>query len=362
AAADYIKAIELGGDAMVDAHGNLATYYFENKQFNLADTYYRKAIALQPGYALTHWNYGMHLLLHGEFAQGWREYHWRWQVPSYQLRFRKLTQLIWLGQSSIAGKTILLQCEQGLGDMIQFCRYAEQVAALGANVILEVQSSLVELCRSVQGVGKVIAQNDDIGHYDFYCPMMSLPLALGTTLANIPAPTKYLKADVFKVVEWQQRLGIKNKPRIGIVWSSDPTLAVGPSKTIALELFASLQSEQFELVSLQKNLWYQEESKLASMRIRHFGDVIKNFVDTAALIECMDLVISVDTSVAHLAGALGRPVWILLHSHADWRWLVNRSDSVWYPSAMLHRKPDGGNWQDVIAALKPDLHALMQSS
>ncbi len=362
AAANYIKAIELGGDAMVDAHGNLATYYFENKQFNLADTYYRKAIALQPSYALTHWNYGMHLLLHGELAQGWREYQWRWEVPSYQLRFRRLTQPIWLGQQSIAGKTVLLQCEQGLGDMIQFCRYAEQVAALGARVILEVQPSLVELCRTVKGVDKVIAQNDDVGDYDFYCPMMSLPLALDTQLANIPAPIKYLKADVFKVVEWQQRLGIKTKPRVGIVWSSDPTLAVGPSKTIALELFANLQSEQFELVSLQKNLWYQEESKLSAMGIRHFGDAIKNFVDTAALIECMDLVISVDTSVAHLAGALGRPVWILLHSHADWRWLLNRSDSVWYPSARLYRKPDGGSWQDVIAALKPDLHGFTQSS
>jgi ADP-heptose:LPS heptosyltransferase len=192
--------------------------------------------------------------------------------------------------------------------------------------------------------------------------MMSLPLALGTTLDNIPAPSKYLKADVFKVVEWQQRLGIKNKPRIGIVWSSDPTLAVGPSKTIALELFASLQSEQFELVSLQKNLWYQEEDRISAMGVRHFGETIKDFVDTAVLIECMDLVISVDTSVAHLAGALGKPVWILLHSHADWRWLLNRSDSVWYPSAKLYRKPDGGNWQDVMSALKPDLHQFTQSS
>lgn len=362
AAANYLKAIEIGGDAMVDAHGNLATYYFENKQFNLADIYYRKAIALQPDYALTHWNYGMHLLLHGELAQGWQEYHWRWQVPNYQLRFRKLTQPIWLGQASIAGKTVLLQCEQGLGDMIQFCRYAEQVSKLGARVILEVQPSLVELCRSLKGVDKVIAQNEDFGDYDFYCPMMSLPLALDITLANIPAPTRYLKADLFKVVEWQQRLGIKTKPRIGIVWSSDPTLAVGPSKTIALELFASLQSDQCELISLQKNLWYQEGAMLAQMGILHFGDVIQNFVDTAALIECMDLVISVDTSVAHLAGALGKPLWILLHSHADWRWLLNRNDSVWYPSAKLYRKSDGEGWADVLSALKPDMNRLGHAS
>lgn len=222
AAQDYVRAIELAGDAAVDAHGNLATYYFETKQYQKAVPYYEKAIALQPDYGLTHWNFGMCLLLLGDLERGWREYHWRWQVPSYKAGHRVCAAPLWLGKEPLIGKTIFLQAEQGFGDMIQFCRYSALAAAQGARVLLEVQAELVELCKSLEGVSEVFAINDPLPSFDFYCPMMSLPLAFATTLKNIPAPQKYLSSDLTKVQKWQAKLGEKTKPRIGIVWSTDP--------------------------------------------------------------------------------------------------------------------------------------------
>ncbi len=358
AAQDYVRAIELAGDAAVDAYGNLATYYFEAKQYQQAVLYYEKAITLQPDYGLTHWNFGMCLLLLGDLTRGWREYHWRWRVPTYQARFRNFDVPLWLGNEPLADKTILLQAEQGFGDMIQFCRYATLVAAQGARVLLEVQTGLVELCKSVAGVHQVFAMNDALPGFDFYCPMMSLPLAFNTTLQNIPAPVQYLVSDLAKVQRWQIKLGAKTKPRIGIVWSSDPTLAVGASKTIPLEMFADVLSDEFEFISLQQNLWYQEQPMLTSLGVHHFGDELGDFSDTAALCGCMDLIISVDTSVAHLAGAMGKPVCILLHNNPDWRWLLDRSDSVWYPTAKIYRQGEGQNWRAILSALRMDLNQM----
>jgi Flp pilus assembly protein TadD len=364
AAQDYLKAIELSGDQAIDAHANLATYYFECKQFELADSYYRKAIELAPDYALTHWNYGMSLLLQGDYSRGWREYHWRWQVPSYRATQTNIDAPLWLGLESLVDKTILLQCEQGFGDMIQFCRYAPLVKVLGGRVVLEVQAGLVELCKSLAGVDDVFAKGDtrlqSLG-IDFYCPMMSLPLAFATTLETIPAPKQYLFSNTEKTQDWQKRLGVRTKPRVGVVWSSDPGLAVGNSKTIALQTFAQLLSNQFEFVSLQKNLWYEEQVELSKWGIRHFGEALVDFSDTAALCECLDVVVSVDTSVAHLAGALGKPVCILLHAHADWRWQLAARQSVWYPSARLYRMQDGADWTGVLATVREDLIASLSS-
>jgi hypothetical protein len=300
----------------------------------------------------------MCLLLLGDLERGWREYHWRWQDTRYAAGHSSFNVPLWLGQESLVGKTILLQAEQGFGDMIQFCRYATLVAAQGARVLLEVQAGLVEICKSLSGVTQVFAINDPLPHFDFYSPMMSLPLAFATTLQNIPAPPKYLMSDPDKVQNWQTKLGVKTKPRIGVVWRSDPLLAVGSYKSIPLEAFAHLLCEPFEFVSLQKNISDADATLLAQLPVKHFADSLHDFSDTAALCECMDLVLSVDTSVAHLAGALGKPVSILLHGHADWRWLQGRSDSVWYPTAKLYRMPDGQDWTVALSALREDLMQL----
>ncbi len=353
AAQDYLKAIELAGDAAVDAHGNLATYYFETKQFELACASYEKAIALQPDYALTHWNFGMCLLLLGDFGRGWCEYHWRWQVPSYKAAHRICSAPLWLGEESLAGKTILLQAEQGFGDMIQFCRYVPLLVSQGARVMLEVHLGLVELCKSLVGVSEVFAVDDPLPSFDCYCPMMSLPLAFKTTLETIPAPKQYLLSNPTKVQTWQVKLGAKTKPRIGIVWSTDPQHQSSGSRSIPLDAFAKALSNEYEFVSLQQMTWPRDMPAMALLDIRRFEVDLLDFSETAALCECMDLVVSVDTSVAHLAGALGKPVSVLLHGHSDWRWLLDRSDSVWYPTAKLYRQKVNG-WEDVIAEVKAD--------
>jgi Tfp pilus assembly protein PilF len=355
AAQDYLKAIELAGDAAVDAHGNLATYYFDTKQYEMACALYEKAIAVQPNYARTHWNFGMCLLLLGDLARGWQEYHWRWQVPSYRAAHRSFDVPMWLGQTSLNGRTILLQAEQGFGDMIQFCRYSTLAAALGARVLLEVQAGLVELCKSLDGVSEVFAINDPLPSFDFYCPMMSLPLAFATTLETIPAPSQYLTSEPTKVQKWQAKLGDKTKPRIGIVWSTDLHHQSSQSRSVPLDVFAQMLSNEYEFVSLQRMTWPRDMPAMASSAIRRFETDLLDFSETAALCECMDVVVSVDTSVAHLAGALGKPVYILLHANNDWRWLLNRSDSVWYPSAKLYRQENMFEWDGVLASLRADI-------
>jgi len=362
AAQDYLRAIELAGDAAVDAHGNLATYYFETKQYQRAVPYYEKAIALQPDYALTHWNFGMCLLLLGDLENGWREYHWRWQVPTYKAEHRVCDAPLWLGEESLIDKTIFLQAEQGFGDMIQFCRYSALLAAQGARVLLEVQVELVTLCQSLSGVAEVFATNDPVSHFDFYCPMMSLPLAFATTLASIPAPWQYLASDPAKVQKWQAKLGVKTKPRIGIVWSTDPHHQSSESRSIPLEIFAKIFTNKYEFVSLQRMVWPRDMSAMALSVIRKFEADLVDFSETAALCEGMDLVVSVDTSVAHLAGALGKPVCILIHAHNDWRWLLERGDSVWYPSAKLYRQETVFDWDDVLASLSTDIERRFASA
>jgi hypothetical protein len=362
AAKDYRAAIELAGDVAIDAHGNLATYYFETKQYELAGAMYEKTIALQPDYALAHWNYGMHLLLLGDYSRGWQEYHWRWQVPGYQADHRCCPAPLWLGKELLRGKTIVLQAEQGFGDMIQFCRYAEQVADLGAHVILEVQPSLVDLCRSIKGVDKVIAQKDDVDDYDFYCPMMSLPLAFATSISTIPSRTPYLTSDPIKVRKWQSILGAKVKPRIGLAWSSDPNHPSSPSRSVPLDALVSIVTNEFEFISLQRLTWPRDLRAIFDSGIRRFEAELGDFSETAALCECLDMVVSVDTSIAHLAGALAKPVCILLHAHNDWRWLQGRSDSPWYPTAKLYRQKDGADWLEVVAELQTDISNHFQGS
>jgi Tfp pilus assembly protein PilF len=352
---DYLKAIELAGDAAVDAHGNLATYFFETKQYELAAAYYEKAIELQPDYALTHWNYGMCLLQMGDLARGWREYHWRWQEPKYRAEHRRMDAPLWLGAESLAGKTILLQAEQGFGDMIQFCRYAPLLAAQGARVWVEAQAGLVTLFCSLQGVTQVFSKTDALPSFDFYCPMMSLPLAFGTTLESIPAPARYLYADPMRVKKWADKLGARTKPRVGVVWSSDEGHPSSVSRSVPLDVFVNQMPDDYEFVSLQRATWQRDIPALERSKMRHFESELTDFAETAALCELMDVVISVDTSVAHLAGALGKPVRILLHTNNDWRWLLDRSDSVWYPSATLFRQAEISNWADVVARVMADL-------
>ncbi|HEV7813667.1 MAG TPA: glycosyltransferase family 9 protein, partial [Janthinobacterium sp.] len=275
----------------------------------------------------------------------------RWRKAAYRDLQRHFRQPLWLGEDSLQGKTILVYSEQGYGDTIQFCRYAAPLADSGARVVLQVQPPLKTLLTGLAGACRVIADGEALPAFDCHCPLMSLPMIFKTGLATIPAPRAYLYGDAQRSEAWQARLGPQSHPRIGIAWAGSSGHANDALRSIPLSRFLRLASPQAQFVSLQKDLPAAERRLLENQpRIMHFGALQDDFADTAALVANMDLVITVDTAVAHLAAAMGKPVWILLPFAPDWRWMLERSDSPWYPSARLLRQPAAGDWDSVIAA------------
>jgi hypothetical protein len=333
------------------------------KRSREAASYYDKAINLDPEYAEAHWNKSLLFLLMGDFDSGWKSYEWRWKIPGLMRDLADFSQPLWLGQAEfggiegLAGKTILVHSEQGLGDTIQFARYLLLLAENGARVVFELPAALFGALRGVTGVNDFVVRGQTLPAADFHCPLLSLPLAFKTTLESIPSPGPYLKADALKVKQWSERLGLKSSPRIGLVWSGNAQHKNDHNRSIPLELLLSRLPERFDWVSLQRELREDDQRVLElHPHIRHFGDELEDFTDTAALCEQMDLVISVDTSVAHLSGALGRPTWVLLPHVPDWRWLLDRDDSPWYRCMKLYRQPAPGNWGSVMAQVAYSLN------
>jgi tetratricopeptide (TPR) repeat protein len=365
ALASHDKAIALK-PYFAEAHYNRGIALMELKRSEEALAGYDKAIALKPDYADAHWNQSLCFLLLGRFEQGWRQHEWRKRLKE-PLGVRSYSQPLWLGQENLAGKTLFIYWEQGLGDTIQFCRYAKLAEARGAKVILSVQQPLIELLKHSSSTIQVIGPNDVPTDFDYHCPLLSLPLAFKTTLSNIPATIPYLKSNVEKSLFWKEYLGEKNKPRVGLVWSG----GFRPNQTepwnfnsrrdIPLSKFAALKDSDVEFYSLQKG--QPAESELAGLLRRNwdgphiidFTSLLHNFSDTAALVKNLDLIISVDTSTAHLAGALSKPVWILNRFDTCWRWLLERADSPWYPTVKLYRQEKAGHWDDVVQRIKIDL-------
>ena len=355
AMADYDKAIPLK-PGFVEALNNRGSALLELKRFDEAMADYDKAISLKPDYAEAHWNKSLQLLLRGEFASGWELYEWRWKRTQLSSPIREFEQPLWLGKEDLHGKTILLHWEQGLGDTIQFSRYVQEVANLGCKTILEVQKHLFELMKGIEGVDELIPNGADLPPFDFYCPLMSLPLALGTTLETIPSPISYIKSTDDKLAKWSDRLRPKSKPRVGIVWSGSSVHKNDHNRSIALEQILGAVPEGYHLVSLQKEVRENDLDVLEqSKQIQHFGAELDDFTDTAALCELMDVIVSVDTSVAHLAGAMGKPVNLLLPYDPDFRWLLNRGDSPWYPSITLFRQGPERLWEPVLMEINASL-------
>lgn len=253
-----------------------------------------------------------------------------------------------------------MYAEQGLGDTIQFCRYAPLVRELGAKVILEVQRPLVKLLKNLEGVNEIIAEGDALPAFDYQCPLLSLPLAFKTELQNIPSVSQHIDSDSYEVAKWQAKLGEKAKPRVGLVWSGSTIHKNDHNRSLTLSKLLSYLNPNVEYVCLQKELRDIDKELLAQhIEIKYFGDGLEDFTDTAALCKLMDVVISVDTSVAHLAGTLGKPTWVLLPFIPDWRWLLDKDDNPWYPSAILYRQEKMGNWNSVLEKVKSDLEKLV---
>lgn len=355
AVASYDKAIAIQ-PVFVAAYYNRGLAFHELRQPSAALASFDQATAIDPGSAQAHFNKSLTLLLEGDFQQGLPLYEWRWKTEKSKPRVRNFEQPLWLGEEPLAGKTILLHSEQGFGDTIQFCRYATRVASLGARVILEVPEPLLGVLGGLGANIELAVKGKSLPAFDCHCPLLSLPLAFKTDAASIPASQSYLRSDSAKLAEWEQRLGAKTKPRVGLVWSGNADHVNDHNRSVPLSAFLAALPDTMEYVSLQKEVRASDRQALESNgHVRHFGDALKDFGDTAALCEWMDLVISVDTSVAHLSGALGRPTWVLLPYVPDWRWLLDRDDSPWYPSVRLYRQAADGGWAGVLARVRADL-------
>ena len=319
---------------------------------------YDRALALQPDFAGAHNNEALCRLLVGDYERGWQQHEWRWQTAELASERRGLPQPLWLGAGELAGKTILLHGEQGFGDTLQFCRYAPLVAARGARVILEVQRPLQELMRTLAGAAQVVSRGETLPDFDLHCPLLSLPLAMRTRLDTIPASTPYLAAQENKVRAWRDRLAGHEKRRIGLVWAGNPRKQLAGCNRI--DALRSMEFAQLaplfdvpdcEFFSLQKGDDAVRQLRGSNLRqhVLDWTDDLHDFSDTAALIENLHLVIAVDTAVAHLAGALNKPIWLLNRYNTCWRWLLDREDSAWYPTARLFRQDASRQWDRVVA-------------
>lgn len=355
ALASYDRALRIQPEYALALHGR-ANALRELHRYDEALESYARALKAKPDYAEVHWNESLCRLLLGDFDLGWQKYEWRWKQAQSARAFRNFAQPLWLGETPLAGRTILLHAEHGFGDTLQFCRYAPLVAAMGARVVLEVPPDLKLVCQTLAGVDMLLDTSESLPAFDFQTPLMSLPLAFGTRLDSIPAAVPYLHPDPVKVAAWQILLGPRTKPRIGLVWSGSTQHGNDQNRSLAASLLDELVSDAAEFICLQKEFRNDDEKFVRQQfNVRTFGEQLRDFSDTAALVAALDLVITVDTSIAHLAGALGKPVWILLPFAPDFRWLLERTDSPWYPSARLFRQPGFGQWPSVLAELRKAL-------
>jgi Flp pilus assembly protein TadD len=323
--------------------------------------HFRTAQVLCPDDATARYHEGMALLALGEFDAGWRLYDARRVEAALEPTGRDLAQPMWQGGGDIRGRAIVLRGEQGLGDAIQFVRYAPLVARLGAAVWLEVAPALTPLLKAVDGVAGVLAWDEPCAAASLHCPLMSLPLALGTSRDTIPCQVPYLMADAERGEAWRQRLGSRSRRRIGIAWSGNPAQPDDRLRSIPGDrLSALLQRQDCEFHTVQTGLTAADAERFAQLGGNDHGAELYDFGETAALMMALDLVISVDSAPAHLAGALARPTWLLLQSNADWRWMRDRTDSPWYPTMRLFRQPNPGDWDSVIAAVVRALDELAE--
>ena len=292
----------------------------------------------------------------GNYEEGWTLYEWRRQIKKTKNNYKVYDQPLWLGQESLKNKTILVESEQGFGDVIQFCRYIPMLENIGARVILEVPKDLISIIRSLNGNFLIVEKGQSINHFDFHIPIMSLPLAFKTTTNNIPASIPYLFSNKTKREYWNKKISKKTKPIIGLVWSGSITHKNDKNRSLLLKDLEPILQLPFEFHSLQKEIRENDELTLSEFKqVLHHQNELNDFSDTAALIEEMDLVISADTSVAHLAGALGKDVWILLPYHPDFRWMLDRKDSPWYPTCSLFRKYEVNDWDKTIEEITYNL-------
>jgi Glycosyltransferase family 9 (heptosyltransferase) len=306
----------------------------------------QRGIQLAPEHPTAQFNLAVAYLLAGDYARGWPQYETRWNYEHLAGTLPNYPQPRWTGQD-IKDKTVLVIGEQGHGDNIQFVRFVDDLASCGAKVILTLNTSLKPL---IETKATVFTHGDLLPTFDYWIPIMSVPAMLGTTLENLAPVQYYLTADADLQRQWQQRLGPKNRLRVGFCWSGRRDTWINRHKGMPFEVMLELiqRNPNYEWINLQCDCTPEEEAQLVAAGVNAYPGAIASFADSAALLMHMDVVLSVDTAVAHLAGALGRPVWVMLSQYAlDWRWLLDRDDSPWYVTARLFRQPKMGDWASV---------------
>jgi tetratricopeptide (TPR) repeat protein len=344
-----------------DALHNKAVSLTQLRRFHEASAIYDGLKATDPEDALADLGLAHLHLLNGNFSAGWAGREARWKIPSFSAAYPKLPQPMWLGNGGLEGKTILIGADEGFGDTIQFARYVPLVAERGARVVLVVQDPLHVLMSGLPGVSQCLAisatRTDPLPAFDVHCPMMSLPLAFETSLDTIPSPASYLLRPLATHLQgWEDRLGPHDRLRVGLVWSGNPKHRNDHNRSLPLRALTRILDADATFVSLQKDPRPADKAILLERSdIVDFTGLLGDFADTAALVSCLDLVITVDTSIAHLAAALGRPTWILLPYVPDYRWLLDRDDSPWYPTARLFRQTERRDYAGVIERMRAEL-------
>ncbi len=358
----YDKAITLRPD-LPQGWAGRAGIFFKSGRDDDALQYCDKAISLDPEFSEPYFTKALIKLSLGNFEEGWPLYERRWQTRIRAFLARSFPQKLWLGNENIAGKTILVHSEQGLGDTIQFYRYIHKLDKLNCQIIFESPAALYELFTAQKPTFRIIAAGSQIPDFDVHCPLMSLPLAFKTTVETIPALVPYLVSPPDKTELWRNNLGKKSRPRIGLCWSGSPVSSNDPWRNIPLESLLPILNENVEWHSLQKDVREHDRTILNSRPdIKDHALALKDFTDTAALIAELDLVISVDAVAAHLTGALGKPLWSVQPFFPDFRWLRGREDSPWYPTARLFRQQRMDDWTAVVGRLQEELTTFVATN
>ncbi len=359
----YRKAVELN-PGHGPAHVNLGIALIDQNDVGSALEVLLRAVEMgaepgsflgPPDHATAQKNLGLSMLMRGDLADGARFYEWRWKTREFKPR--GFGQPLWDG-AGFVGKTLLLHAEQGLGDVIQFARYGAPASRLGGRVVVECQPELFRLLQGLEGIDQLVRKGDELPPFDLHAPVFSLLHLMETGLESVPGPSPYLRAEEDDLKAWRERLGNPgSRPRVGLVWAGSPVHRNDRNRSMPLSLLAPLlEGAQADFYSLQVGPAAAQLAELDSPgRITDLTSFVSDFADTAAFVECLDLVITVDTAVAHLAGGLGKPVWVLLPFAPDWRWMLERNDSPWYPSMRLFRQPGSGDWAPVIERVLKNL-------
>jgi tetratricopeptide (TPR) repeat protein len=362
---EYEKAIKCFDQALLlkpelkEAHNHKGVAWHELLNLRFAIDSFKKALNIDPSYADAHLNSAYSFLLNNDYENGFIKYEWRWKVSQNGIDRSQLNIPLWLGKESVNKKIILIYAEQGLGDTIQFIRYINLVAQYGAKVILQIQPLLINVFDPFTLNADIQVIGEPIKSIDFQIPLLSLPLAFNTNLENIPVVQKCISIDPMKKMLWGARLGEKKCLRIGLAYSGSASHKDDKERSISLTELLGYLPEGFDYVCLQKEILDADLQLIHhSKKMRQFKNEIIDFSDTAALIDCMDLIISVDTSIAHLAGTLSKPTWLLLAHRPDWRWQLEKNCTPWYSSFELIRQNTRGSWGSVLASVRENLNHL----